>query len=267
MIKTIMWILIVLGSFSSVALSQPVKLCTDDAEQPPYVYYQRVNGTADKAKLTGALIDLIAEAMKLANLEYSIETVPWKRCLREVQEFDKAQTYEIAFHGTLNEDRLNAYYATTWIYARTGAFWYSKNKYPNGPSVNGYADLKNFKLCGLLGNNYTGYFVDNEIVDRNANDHQAVFTKVAKDRCDLFLSNLTIPLGKVTIGELKIPPEIVGKRIPGATPGTFHMFISKTSPRAHTLLTLVNQALLTLEFRGISDKLFNQHIPECGRSC
>lgn len=265
--KIICNLLLTLFVASGVCNAQLVRMCTDDVEQPPYVYFQRINGQVDKTKLTGAVIDLLAEMNKSANLEYQVETVPWKRCLRETQDFSQTATFEVAFHGTLNEERLQSLYATSWIYARTGGIWYSTKKYPNGPDVQGYADLKKFQLCGLLGNNYTGYSVENELVDRNANDHTSVLAKVLKGRCDIFLSNLTTPLGKVTLGELEIPTEIKGKKIPGVAPGTFHFFIAKSSPRAPRLLAELNQALLNLEFKGIAEEIFRKHIPECGRNC
>jgi polar amino acid transport system substrate-binding protein len=257
----------VLCLFTHAASAQPVTICDDSREWPPYSYFPRVDGKADTSKLTGAMIDLIDEIFHLMHMDYSITAIPWKRCLHEVANFAQSKQYEVAIEGTLNEERLQHYYATTYVYTTTGGYWYSKKKYPQGPAIHSPEDLKKYTLCGILGHNYTGYGVSPELISSSPQNYQAALTMVSLGRCDMFLSNIPTVLGKATLGELTIPDDIVGKKVPGLPSGTFHIFIAKSSPRAQELLTNINQAIHVLNLRGLTDRIFNAYLPMCGRHC
>jgi polar amino acid transport system substrate-binding protein len=250
-----------------VAVAQPVKICDDSREWPPYSYFPRVGGKADTSKLNGAMIELVDKIFELIQMDYTITAMPWKRCLYEVANFAQTQTYEIAIEGTLNEERLKNFYVTTYVYTTTGGYWYSKKKYPQGPTIKRPEDLKNYNLCGIFGHNYAGYGVLPDLISSRPKDYQAAFTMVSLGRCDLFLSNIPTVLGKVTLEELTIPKGVVGEKVPGLESGTFHIFIAKTSPRAQALLTNIDQAIHVLTFRGIADAIFNKYLPTCGRHC
>ncbi len=181
--------------------------------------------------------------------------------------FDQNQTYEIAIEGTVNEKRLEAYYLTAPVYTTTGAYWYSKQQFPQGPEINSPADLKGYRLCGILGYNYTGYRIPPDMVKTRPKTYQAAFDMVSLGRCDLFLSNIPTVVGKTKLGELTLPKDVVGERVPGLPSGTFHIFIAKSSPRAQALLADINQAILTLHYRGITDEIFLKYLPQCGRHC
>ena len=253
--------------FVQAASAQPVGICDDSSEWPPYSYFPRVEGKADTSQLKGAMIELIAKIFATIGMDYSITTMPWKRCLRHVATFDQRKKYEVAIEGTINAARLQNYYITTYIYTTTGGYWYSKKYYPQGPVVNSPDDLKNYKLCGIHGYNYTGYRVTNDMLSSTPLNYQAAYAMVSKGRCDLFLSNIPTPLGKVKLGELTIPKDVVGKKVPNLPSGTFHIFIAKSSPRASELLTQINQAIHILNFNGITDKIFYTYLPTCGRHC
>lgn len=257
----------VLFLYTHISIAQPVKICDDNSEWPPYSYFARAEGKADMRQLTGAMIELIGNIFRHLEIDYTITAMPWKRCLYEVANFSHHQTYEIAIEGTLSEERLNQYYVTTYVYTTTGGYWYSKMKYPQGPSIKSPQDLKNHNLCGIFGYNYAGYGVSADLISSRPKSYQAAFDMMSLGRCDLFLSNIPTVLGKVTLGELTLPEAVVGEKVPGVKSGTFHIFIAKTSPRAQALLANINQALHVLSFRGVTDAIFNKYLPTCGRHC
>lgn len=156
---------------------------------------------------------------------------------------------------------------TTPVYTTTGAYWYSKEKFPQGLAINGPSDLKRHKLCGILGYNYTGYRIPPDVVKNWPKTYQAAFSMVSLGRCDVFLSNIPTVIGKAKLGELTVPEGIVGKRVPGLPSGTFHIFIAKSSPRAELLLAQINQAIHVLNYRGMTDEIFLKYLPQCGRHC
>jgi polar amino acid transport system substrate-binding protein len=249
------------------AVAQPVKICDDSREWPPYSYFPRTHGKIDRSQLTGAMIELTQHIFHLMQMDYTITAMPWKRCLHEVAHFKKLGDYEVAIEGTLSEERLQQYYASTYVYTTTGGYWYSTRQYPQGPAIQTPADLKQYSLCGIQGHNYTGYGITPDLIRNRPSTYQSALDMVSKGRCNLFLSNLPIPLGKAKLGELTIPEDVVGKKVPHLSSGTFHMFIAKGSPRAYELSTKINQAIHLLSLRGTTHKIFDKYLPTCGRHC
>ncbi|MFK5894546.1 MAG: transporter substrate-binding domain-containing protein [Pseudomonadota bacterium] len=245
---------------SSNIRSQPVHICDDSAEWPPYIYYSRMDNKLDKSNLNGATIDLFKEIFKLAKLEYSIQLRPWKRCLLDVENFGKKQRYEVFSNGSFSRERAKKYYVSTPIYQTNQGLFYSTKKYPNGLAINKLSDLNNFKkICGIHGYSYEEYKL-NQNPYQGANDITTALKMLSLQRCDIFLSSIEPVYGGEVIGKYTIPADITNIVIPELKPTTFHLFISKSSPRAYELVTKLNQAILILQHNGISEKIFKKHL-------
>lgn len=78
------------------AAAQPVQICDDSGEWPPYSYFPRGDNKAEIPILTGAMIELVEQLFALMKMDYNITAMPWKRCLHEVATFAENQGYEIA---------------------------------------------------------------------------------------------------------------------------------------------------------------------------
>ncbi len=249
---------------SGNVFAQIVRICNDASEWPPYTYYPRVNGEIDRSQLTGATVELMDEIFKMIGLKYSIKLLPWKRCLAEVKGFGENKRYEVFTDGSFNLDRADKYYATSLIYRTHRGVFYSKKKYPNGPQIRNISDLGRFKrICGVLGYSYKAYGAD--VVKRmstGAIDMFSVLQQVSLQRCDVFLSGFETTHGGVAIGKYTIPKNIAFAPIPGIKRSSFHIFVSKSSPRAFELLTKINQAILILQNNGVSDRIFRKYLPD-----
>lgn len=256
--------LIVLSDF---AIAQPVNICDDETEWPPYTYYQRVKGQPDKSKLTGAVVELLDEVFKLIGMKHSITMLPWKRCLIEVKKFDKSQKYEMFINGSFSMERAEEYYLSTPIYETHQGVFYSKKKYPSGIPISKPSDISNFKICGVLGYNYEYLYTDYGIakgikIDTGAKSIYIVMRKIEAGRCDILVNSIESIYGATAIGKYTIPSDIGTMPLPGIEPTTFHVFISKSSPRAYELLTKINQGILILQHSGISKRIFKKYLPE-----
>lgn len=253
---------------SSISLAQPVKICDDASEWPPYVYFERVDGKKNYKKVMGATIDLLDEIFKLIDMTYSIELVPWSRCTDAVYQFGKGKklgefyNFEVFANGTFSSERAKKYYITTPIYETHKGVFYLKKRYPNGLNIKKLADLNKFRLCGVLGNSYESFKIDETKLDIGATTYQGVLLKIKMDRCDLFPNSIEPIYGFTTIGTPIIPTGVVSERILDIDPSTFHLFISKTSSRAYELLTKINQSILILQYNGVSKRIFKKYFPE-----
>lgn len=255
-----------LFSFSSNVLAQPVHICDDEEEWAPYAYNPRVDGKPDKSIIIGFTAELLDEIFKLVGIEFTYEFTNWKRCLKHVAFFDKSKKYEVFVNGGFSMDRADKYYVTTPIYKTHQGVFYSKTKYPNGLPLKKASDLNNFKACGINGYDYSYIYTKYGVSEDNKMDLRAksmaqVLNMVSKSRCDIFLNSLEPVYGGVTIGKHTIPDNVVGMPIPNIEGTTFHIFISKSSPRAYELLTKINQSILILQNNGVSKKILKKYLP------
>ena len=249
------------------ALCQQVNICDDEAEWPPYTYFQRDDSGADSSKATGAVVDLLDEIFAMIGMKYSLTFLPWKRCTEEVKHFADLKKSEVFINGSFSRKRTEDYYLTTPIYETREVVFYSEKKYPAGPPITRPADVNNFHLCSVHGYNlenlYNNYeLAEDKKIDTSARSLFAALKKVSIGHCDLLLNSLEPVYSAPAIGQYTIPKDINFITVPGIQPVTFHIFIAKTSPRAYELLTKINQAILILQHNGRSDPIFAQYFLE-----
>jgi len=245
--------------FSSIATAQPVNICDDAAEWPPYAYWPRVNGKPDKSRVTGAAVDLMKEVFKIVGLEHSVKLYSWKRCLHEVNIFGKNKKFEIFMDAGFSSERVDKYWITAPIYETHKGIFYAPSKYPNGPDVKGLADLKKFKICAVHGNTYSAYKLTSKDMDMGAKTMKDALKKVLKGRCDISIDSIEPVMGFTALGTPTIPKGIVTKTIPGTKGTSFHVYIAKTSPRGLELSAKINRALMILQHNGVSKKIFDKY--------
>ncbi len=255
---------IIVLSLPNTIIAKPVNICDDETEWPPYTYYQRVDGQPDKSKLTGVVVDLLDEVFKLIKMEYTIKMLPWKRCTREVATFDKRKNFELFVNGSFTMERAEEFYLSTPIYTTRMGVFYSKKRYPDGLPISKPSDTNNYTICGVHGYDYGYLYTHHGLekkkkIDTGAKSIHAVMSKLALGRCDIFVNSIEPIYGATVIGKYNIPQDIGMIPLPGSEPTTFHVFVSKNSPRAYELLTKINQAILILQHNGISQKIFNNY--------
>ena len=184
----------------------------------------------------------------------------WKRCLIEVDNFGTNGKFEVFFDGSYNESRAEKYYLTAPIYTTHQGLFYSAAKYPDGPDVKSVADLKNFSICGVSGNNYDVYGLVDSDIKTWAKRLNLALKMMAHSRCDLVVNSMEPVYGSKLTGVSLIPDGVIGKPIPGVLPTKFYIFVGKTSPRAYELLTMINQAIAILQNTGVSDRILDKYM-------
>lgn len=261
------FILLVLISLLNISYAKEVKICDDKGEWAPYNYFERVEGKADKTKLTGAVTELLEKIFKIVALDYSVDMIPWARCIALVYKYDKAKQYEAFINGAYSTDRALKYHISVPLYKTHQGVFYSTKKYPDGLPFYKQSDIKNFKQCAILGYELTGYDEIYKLkkgtqIDQGAKDTYGVLKKISSGHCDIFINSKETVYGGVAIGKYIIPKDIKSINMPDRKATTFHLFIARKSPRAHELLSKINQAILILQKNGVADKIFNKYIPK-----
>jgi len=248
---------------SSIVMAQPVHICDDAAEWPPYIYYERVNGELDKSKIIGATVDLIKAIFKEINMEYTLDLLPWKRCLEEVARFDTSKEYEVFVDGSYNDERYNKYYLSAPLYKTHNGVFYSKKRFPQGFPITQASDLNKYNLCGVHGYNFEPFISVGVTarIDTGSPNNLGNLDKLKRQRCDFFLSAIEPVYGSHAIGQYIIPDDIVSSPVSGTKKFTFYLFVAKTSPRAFELYTKINQAIIKIQEKGEADAIFKKYLP------
>ncbi|MCX4029098.1 transporter substrate-binding domain-containing protein [Endozoicomonas sp. SM1973] len=261
------WLFLVISLSFPLFGAEPVNFCDDEAGWPPYYYHPRVDGKPDRSKIVGFNIDLMKEVEKITGLKYTLELMPWKRCLDSVANFDKEKKYEAFMDGTYNKERAEKYYLTTSVYETHEGIWFSQKKYPDGIPITKFTDLNNFSICTILGYNSDIWYEKYQINKTKKfvccpKDPLGALKMVSLDRCDLLISSLEPIFGSVAIGQYTIPKDIKGIPLIGAETINFYWFVSKKSPRAYELTTKYSQAITILKSNGVAEKILRKYIPK-----
>lgn len=262
--KLLFLIVLFLSVFSNFVSADPVNICDDEEEFPPYVYWERVNGVPDKLRLTGATTEFVEEIFRLIGMKYTYEMLPWIRCRREVETYEKNRGFEMFSNGSYNEERAKKFYVTAPIYKTHEGLWYSIKKFPKGPSIHQAKDINEYNLCGVLGNNYEWLPIlgVTRKIDTGAKNMRSVLKKLSFGHCDFYIGGLENTYGGEAVGQYSIPDDVVGIRFPvGDREPTFHLFIAKSSPRSFELYTKINQAILFLQYQGIAGEIYKKYLP------
>ena len=146
-----------------------------------------------------------------------------------------------------------------WGYLWQQLEWEPKIKFPEGPPIKSYKDLPRFKICGVYGQEYGSYHLEASMVDSGSRDIKAVLKKISKGRCDFFPNSIEPIYGFATIGESVIPKNVKAMVVPDLPKSTFHIFISKQSPRAEELVTKLSQAIIKIQHSSKYDEIFSKY--------
>ncbi|WP_165773586.1 substrate-binding periplasmic protein [Zooshikella ganghwensis] len=236
-----------------------VKICDDEIEFPPYTFFER-DSQGTKTNLVGVTHDLLKEIFNHIDLTYKVDLVPWKRCIFEVEKYDTRKTYEMFSTGSYFLKRASKYYATAAYGVVNQGIFYSTQQHPDGINVNSIKDLQQFtQVCGVLGYSYRAYKLTDESKFMRAPSIVAGLKMLGSNRCQIMPLGIEVAQGVQLIEQYRIPKTIKVIRINAIKPTTFHLYISKSSPRAFEIYTKVNQQLVRMIHTGEVDKIHQKY--------
>lgn len=243
------------------AMSQVVNVCNDNAEWPPYTFYPRDNGKADKSSLVGASYEAIKTIFQQAGMKMEMKMMPWKRCLDEVHNFATKGQFELFMDGSSNDERMSKYLRTEAFYQTNQGYLYSTKKFPSGPEVKKVSDLNKYKVCGIAGYNYEPYvkYGLTSKIDTRTKSPKSLLQKLTAGRCDIFLSAIEPILGGNLVGQITFTPDIKYAVLNELPKTKFYGWVSKGSPRSAQLVETINKGLDKLKADGELDKIFKKY--------
>ncbi|HTI16079.1 MAG TPA: transporter substrate-binding domain-containing protein [Trinickia sp.] len=236
-----------------------IAVCDDAAEWPPYTYYDRTNGETTHA-LTGFSVEYLQRVLANKGLRFSLELLPWKRCMAEVQEGH----YAMILNASNNEERARTFLVSRPYYTLTLVYFYDAQR-PR-PTVKSATDLRALQLCGVRGYNYAPFALQPDMIDTDAKDLPQALHKLKHGGCDVVPDRLEIVLGYQLLGVINL--QQAGIRyapVPGLPRSPFSMLVSRNVPYAAELLAVLNDGIAEIESRrGASDLAAKYGLPQEG---
>ena len=245
-----------------LAPHQTIKVCGQEAEWPPYLYFQRSLGIKTD-EVTGYSIEYLKNSLASKGLNYTIDMIPWRRCMESV----KSGVYDMMTDTSSNAEREQAYLVSKPYYALHLVYFYDKAR--SQPAVNRAEDLKKLRLCGVNGYNYAPFGIKPNEIEQGAGNLAQSFLKLKKNRCDAVPERLEIALGYKALNVVDFDQLDIGvEPIVDLAPVPFYMMVSRNVPYATELLRVLDEGIEQLNGSPAGRKLASKYsIPgvEIGR--
>ncbi|MCP4488705.1 MAG: amino acid ABC transporter substrate-binding protein [Gammaproteobacteria bacterium] len=234
---------------------QTIRICEDGAEWPPYHYLKREDGEKTKQAI-GYGVDVLNEIFGKHDLKYTIDFLPWKRCLSEIQ---TGENYQMALSGSYNEERDKAYHLLNW-YKTSVYYFYSKKHHPNGLKIKGVSDFKKYKLVGLRGYNYQYLGELEKKMYKDVVNYDALIQFLHQGRSDVTFEQYEIFTGFAAMGKNYLTDKDLGyAKIPGVKPNWFNMMISKNYEHSLALKRILSEGIAELFWSEKFKPLLEKH--------
>jgi polar amino acid transport system substrate-binding protein len=241
-----------------------VKVCEDDAEWPPFTYLER-HDERKGPRIVGAAVDALARILGPAGVRYTVELLPWTRCLESI----KAGTHDMALNASYADERARDFLMSRAVYELDSDYYYSRQAHPQGLGIHTLADLKRWRVCGLLGYNYATYGLQPQDLDLSPPNFALMLRKISHGRCDVFVEKRQIIAGLGLIDPLVhrelANPDIVAEPVPGVPPTPFYMIVSRATPHGPALLHLLDEGIGRLRGSGEMRQIIATYTAALGR--
>ncbi len=244
---------------SAYAAAEPVHICLGDSyEWPPYSFWERVEGKPDQGRLTGYSATLVLKALENLGLDYRIHYMPWARAQQELADFASKGRCEMTWDASFNSTRAGFLYYSVPLYKTRLGLFYSTKRYPEPPQLQLPDDLRQLKVCGVIGFNYQPYGIDWPL--ERLPTIQQNLDMLDRQRCDFFPAEIEPTLGGIAIGSFSDPGQLRPLELPQQK--TFYLMVSKGSPRAHELINRLNQIIIEQQENGEAERLLQRFLPD-----
>ena len=235
-----------------------IRIADDEAEWPPYTYFKRTNNSKTR-EIVGFSLDVITQIFQSSGIEFTLELLPWKRVLSNVEQGERNQ---LILNSSYVKERAEKYLYTLPYYSLRHVIFYSSRKYPNGLVLKNDQDFDNYKICGLRGYSYDSAGIDTQKVNASFGSYGQLI-RVLHNRpeiCDLFIEGYEILSGFKAVGiDYLSDRELKHSEIPNLKRKGYHMLISKNVRYRQELKRIIDEGIIALRQSGELDRLLRKY--------
>ncbi len=128
--------------------------------------------------------------------------------------------------------------------------------------INGIADLRKQKLCGILNYDHSQMGIKPGEIDQGSKTYDALISKLHLGRCTAFVSQYEAMLGYALIGQNYFDdPDLGYAQIPGYRLAGFTMAVSRAVPYGPALRDLLSEGISSMHASGRLDAIWKKHLP------
>lgn len=248
-------------SLTSVAVrAEIVQVCADQAEMPPFVYAERVNG-AKSEHIVGASIDLLRLIGQRNGWDVQVQLLPWARCMALVA------SHRVQFALNLSEDDAKAAGLAVSIpyFTMHNVYLYSRRARPQGVQLKQLDELRNYHVCGLGGYRFEAFGIATDQVDRGTTiGYEQLISKLHLGRCDLFIDSRETMAGQYLINpklrSMLVDGTLVSQPLPGRPTRPLYIGVAAGDAHGASLRKALNTGLEQLEKSHKLDTLLEQYL-------
>lgn len=244
---------------------RPVVFCDGLEEWPPFLFLERDANGHKTSHITGASIDILELLSQALEVSFSMKLMPWKRCTTAVKSFDEDNQVEAFTNASFNKKRGKDFWVTDSIYQTRQGLFYSKKRFRGVPVDSLIEQLSSLKLCNVHGYSHEIYYTrlgvhKNKEVFSSAKTPQAVLKMISLGRCDVFVNSIEPILGAQALDSNTLPKDVDYHVLEGVPQSTFHIYISRNSPRGEALMFEMNQAIRKLKEKGKLQEILDFYV-------
>lgn len=227
-----------MGMSLATTAAETVKICDDLGEWPPFTYFARHKGEPTQ-EVQGFTVELVNKVFTEAGISYSIDLLPWKRCLAAVE----SGSYQMLLNATYNEEREKIFLFSDAHSYITPSVFFLKSAYPDGPQIQVKADLKNYRVGGIHGYNYDYYGLsETDVKNKGVYNYEALVQLLKRGHASIFVENVEILAGFHLVGKNYLEDSIGYKKIEDMPPTPVYMLFNK-GEAGKRLKALIDQKL------------------------
>ena len=239
--------------------AETVMACADQAEMPPFVYAERLNGQRT-GRIIGASIDLLRRIGQRHGWDVQVELLPWARCLALVADHRVA----FALNTSAADARASGLQVSVPYFTMHNVYFYSRRARPMGLTLARLKDVRRYHVCGLGGYRFEPFGIATDSVDRGTTaGYEQLIAKLHLGRCDLFIDSRETMAGQYLINPhlraLLVDGTLVSQPLPDSPRRALYIAVADGAP-ASALLAKLNEGLQQLEKTHELDKLLDHYL-------
>ncbi|MFC3151423.1 hypothetical protein ACFOEK_10335 [Litoribrevibacter euphylliae] len=193
-----------------------------------------------------------------------MKLMPWKRCTTSVKNFSTTHQIEAFTNASFNEKRNEEYWVTDAIYQTQQGLFYSTTRYPDISSEFLLNNLDTLTLYNVHGYSDEIYYIrlkvnKNKEVLSSAKTPQAVLKMLSLGRCDVFVNSIEPILGAHSLDQNTLPKDVWYFPLKDIPQSTFHIYLSRNSPRGEALRNRLNDVIQQKKDEGVLEKILNTY--------
>ncbi len=227
---------------------QTVNICDGLAEWPPFSYFERTAGRKT-GEVVGFSVEVIRQVLGEHEIVFTIDkTAPWIECVEKVED---GSEYQMLLNAARTDQRERTLYISDAYYSLELSYFYSRDRFPSGLTIENASDLNELRLCGIAGYNYAYEGLDASRVDKRTFSYSGLIERLKSRQCDAFLESYETLRGLASIGsDVLTGSGLAWAPVPGVPPDSYHIMISRNFSQGQELLEIVNQGLRRLKASG-----------------